>query len=265
MDGEAVKEIVKKEDTLLKNWLEHGKTEGSFAIYGTKSSFVSDMLREDHVPSYPLTDLPYQQQIAAEGKHLYYMLPRVGNMFGEGKDPVMNKAVATIIMQFHNRATALPRNLQEDSIRNVARMYALDASLEEAFYRQTGMRAKSDEVNYMASKYIPKEFAQYAQETDDFNRGNLDESMKEHSDPERLAAIEKTVGRERLRQILPHVINKRGVLVYLNRDAFAQGTILPGHESEQEIMLVTQQPLSLSAVAGIEALSEYDKADLRSG
>lgn len=65
-----------------------------------------------------------------------------------------------------------------------------------------------------------------------------------------------------LREILNECLSRRGVLLFYNGGIF-QHKVIQGFEGEDEIVIVSKEPMKHDVISGVEILSASDRKALR--
>lgn len=201
--------------------------------------------------------LPYQQELIHYGGNLYYAIPSFERI--EKIKPQLADAIVAV--------SSLPvdevrKKLSTEYMRNEVLDYSLNQAVKESFAQHTGYNIDAPDIYLLASTLIPKQYESFTDQTWRFNSySNLDE-VREDADKRIVNAIKGAIDKNRLAEVLSSTLKRRGIILYFNGGILEGNRVLAGHEAEEEIMIVSQKPLSSSVISGIEVLSDSDNAVL---
>lgn len=235
----------------IRQWAERGYTNEDVALYGTSAEVVRDIAQTGIVPSFPREEmLPYMRRLIGRNRHLYFFYPII-----EQVKVVNPQLMERYYPRFEGwTREEVDKDMNIEKARRKAKTYATWKTLEHAVKRHTGISAYFRSVLHVSHDLLP-------QETERRIREELwgdEEESRENSYPEEVVQLMSFPNRELLVQTLHEALNRRGVLVYLNRVLFSNRA-LPGYEAEDELVVVSPQPLKTDVISGIEVLSEADR------
>ena len=255
------KEIAKTAERLKKerlHWLvEQGFNENAIAVFGTTTTVLKRILETGQILPNPAFGLEYQRQLTKSGKFLYYALPLLGRI-----EPVIPHLVQKIRARFPSdwSKEEIGQDFQPDYVKKVATHYAAMTAVEDKFHEETNINLPFDAVIGLASEVLPvKQFRDVKKDLDPIFDVDEDYSLEVHG--EEIAHAKSSLERSRLVEVLETAFKKRGVLIYFNNEIL-NSKIYPGHEAEGEIMVVSDKPLPLNVISGVEILSEAERLDL---
>lgn len=214
-------------EAILGRWIESGFNRDAVAAFGTSIENLERILKTGQIPSFE-TRLPYQEKLVKGGKSLYYTFP------------TFNKT----------RRMSLEHYAQYQAIRH-------------CFFKQTGIDLERYDILALAFEFLTREFLiEYLRlngnVTDDEIHGELDWV---ELDKDKLTAVKSQIDSDSLKRILSSCLKRKGVITYLNSNIFRY-QIEAGKEDEEELLIVSDRPLSISNISGIEVLSSADKSAL---
>ncbi len=245
------------------NWVEKGFNLEAVAVYGGSEELLRRMLVSNLIPSFSGEKTIYQRWLTAKGKHLYYLLP-----FFERIPPGQEKLRQNILASYQadfSRVKPQGVNWEEEVLKTMslgkqllkARYYALRKAIRDSFWTLTGILAAEDEVFTLAKNFAPLEFDFYrAKILARLAQGVTDWDVTEDLDPdeEKIKEIKKRFQPEELKKILSTCLEQRGVLFFFNQGVYNYLTLVGGEETS-EIVILTDKPLPLRVISGIEILS----------
>ena len=251
-----VQPIVSRENQQdrLSRWTEQGLSPTAVAAYGGSIDILKDILTTGKVPSYSDPDLlPYQQDLLSTGGHLYYFTP----IFEK-----INEVRPTLAENIKRRDPHLTDTLSAPKVRNTARLYAMQQSIKNFFYNQTGRTVEPSDIYNLAIDVIPETFDAFYDETREFINPPVKSEILKERNQEIVDSLRRDIDPAQLEEILRSSLQRRGVILYFNQNIFANNKVYAGHESEYEFMVVSQQPLSTETISGIEISTAAEKIEL---
>lgn len=240
----------------LNHWLNRGFDQRAVAVYGTTVETLKEILDTGQIPwNQPNTQvpmLPYQRRLLKNGGYMYFAFPFLDRIRPH------NPALACKIEDVFGS--------NEHQI-NISKGYACERSWLRSFYGKTGRRYDNwDELAVMSAVLFPSILRKQIKDSD-FPAQRLEASSFDPKYAVRrktFAGLEsKNMSLPDLRQILDDCLARRGALLYYNEKIF-QHTVEQGYEDEDEIFIISKEPLTAEVVSGIQILSNADRKALRS-
>lgn len=234
---------------ILRRWLENGFNRNTVAVFGTSIENLERILTTKQIPSFEIK-LSYQKRLVEGGRFLYYSFPLITSNSSE---------------RFYNgdRRASLER-------------YAKAQAIRHCFFKQTGIDLEQYDVLALAFEFLTRDrardeageiftrkfFIEYLRlvgdETDDEICEEIDCGV---SDKYKLTAVKSQIDSDSLKRILSACLKRKGVIIYLNSNIFKH-QIEAGQEDEEELLIVSDKPLSIDDISGIEILSYEDESAL---
>lgn len=276
-----------QQEVLLNKWIETGYSKDAVAANGTTLKVLQQILSGQVIPATPpeIMTLPYQQPFVKAGQRLYYATPFVGNMFNshpdfaekiiahQSNEEEENDFLARLAIEEESRVSLsaflpintarptereLPLELQPQIVIKNSRWYAYMQTFTNEFRDQTGFTDCSIDDIIAATKALwPNKFRAF-QRRCPFPRL----TAKYELNPDQLKVDRVLHFLKNNPLIEPIWLDSPGVVLYFNSQFLEAGTPILGFEDESEIMLATNQPLSISSISGIE-ISKNDLLKLK--
>lgn len=139
----------------------------------------------------------------------------------------------------------------------VAKSYAYDMALVDYFLAKIGFRTNTDVILAIAKKVVPADLRIYDAQVGSWHVGARETRLKE-GDRIDMRRITKEIDRAKLSQILRGCLKRKGVLIFFDQKIFDR-VVIPGQEAEHEALILSDSPLPLDVISGIQPLSETDR------
>jgi hypothetical protein len=266
----------------VERWIENGYGPEAVAVFGLSLEKFKEGIHKSHVPPNP-PDLEYKKKLSKNGKKkLKYVYPIVSNIrtFRRGlADKIIEHFLHNELRQIvkvtarqlqhvfpildYKKTVSIPDDLTSQSIKDNAAFYALQSSLMNNFEKATGLKVDLYEVVTATYRLWPEAYQQFVQASKSSFLGDIDEILR-CTDEAEINKIIKTLQSNPI--IKPEQwLNGRGVLVYLNPDIFEGGNdIVLAYEDDEELIIVSNNPLPDYTISGIEVLSDHERRELES-
>lgn len=245
-------ELIGKEEARerLRRWIERGFDRHAVAVYGTSTQVLEQILKEGQLPPSSI-EVNYQKKLVEGGGYLYYALPFVDRV------AKINQNLAREVIQ------RLPGNLlndlNTDNIKLVAKFYAINNAIVDNFFELTGIKTDPQNILFLANEIVPEGFKTFTKKIDIDLRDIAEmEDINHEKDESVIADIKSKLTPSQLSPILSACLEKRGVFIYLNEEFLKKNKAFTCFEAEDEIVVVADKPILLSAISGIEVLSNAD-------
>lgn len=234
----------------LNGWIEKGYNKQAVAAYGLSTEMFRPILDTGLFTPHTVT-LDYQRKLVEGGKYLYYAVP-IFERVKETNPQFANELVA--------KSGLLKPAYEAAKTILTAKAYALSQAITDCFYEKTGINVRGeDDVYGLALKIASRELNSFLNQTSDYGFSGTDlDSIRMTADKELIGRIKNQFSKEFLTEVLHECFQRRGVIIYFNKDLFTGNRVLPGYEDEAEILIVTDKKLSVSVIEGIEVLSDAD-------
>lgn len=237
---------------LLKHWVATGYSSQAVAGYGNSVEFLQEALISGEIPwstSHSDQDiLPYRKKLLSETSgYLYFAYPFIDRLKSYNPHIVEKLCSEPGV------------NLEENTIKNNLRDYAVYNAITHYFKSQADTNIQNPKaivtLVHLLFPDLVKKFNNDSLIIQIFNRFTESADWEE---PHSLGLEESNMTIAQLKNILGQSISRRGIIMYYN-EKILRNRVVPGIESEEEIMIISKRPLTLEVISGIEILSENDK------
>lgn len=244
----------------LSQWIKSGDGNALF-VYGTCINVLLEAIKTGEIP-YPIPRevmLPYQAKLVEKGGFLYYATPIFARL-ERSSYPRANELALRISGNFGDfPITEIRQSLSLPRVKRIADLYAFDQAAKSYLDRSTGLKFSATQIYYLAGSLFPSVLKPY--ENDPLIQG-----FRAHSfDHEIFSEAEPTdnlgLTLKQLKGVLIECFKRRGIKIYYNHNILDH-QIIVGHESEEEVMILAQKPLTIGVISGVEILSKADENDL---
>lgn len=246
----------------LNQWVENGCNEDALFVYGTYTQDLFQAMKTGQIPyRVPRKGmLPYQAELVKDGGFLYYATPIFARL-EKSSDPRAKELALRIVANYGDYALKYIReDLSPQKVKRIAAGYAFDQTAKSYFKDATGFKFSSTQIYYLTGSLFPSVLEPYK------NDPVIKNFRAQSFDPEYFSKSEPTdnlgLTLEQLKGVLRECFKRRGVRIYYN-SKILDHRIIVGHEGEDEIMILSQKPLTLDVISGIEILSKADENDLQ--
>lgn len=239
----------------LNEWLSTGYSSQALAGTGVSIETVNQLIADGLLrPQSSKTDkclLPYQKKLFKKGSYLYYAKPFIYNI--DNINPDFGRDIRS---NFGSDSDSLwGYSLDYDKCINSLKYYAFMASIECCLFKETDIKMHFYEIIMLTNLLFPDLMQRYKK--DEFIQHSLDDVGFHDFKASGCRFSNSTFSMQELRAILAGAISRRGAIVYYNSNIFRH-QVITGKESETEIMILTQTPLTFESISGIELLSSAD-------
>ncbi len=199
------------------------------ALYGTSHEQLAQIRSNQFLSPYPSENmLPYQRKLVADGKHLYYAFPVIKQGALHNLDITSNRDILRWVCSYAQRHATV------DCFKDIA-----------------GIITNSEIVIARALSFR-KQFDQLCQHEATFSDGvNPRRGHEEYSGRDDIQGemwcLREQVGRYRFDTAVKRSVVRKGVILCFSPELLKED-ILPGHEDSNEIMILSDQPLSTSVI-----------------
>ncbi|MBI4066816.1 hypothetical protein HY407_00380 [Candidatus Gottesmanbacteria bacterium] len=244
--------MIKGTPELVQQWLTEGYSKKAVAAFGTSVEFLERALAsgEIHwaVPQPDQKPLPYQRPLLKKGGHLYFAYPFINHL--RPHEP-------NLVQQLQDRLNV---DLSYHAIKRSLGYHAGYQAISHYYESQTGMKLSSEGIVLLAHTLFPDLVHPYRDNSFladeyDFIAYPLREWRKPHS----LGLEHSTMPLDQLKKIIAQCLSRRGVIIYYNQQILKGTNVRPGFESEDEIIIYSQKPLTLTVISGIKPLAKSDQ------
>lgn len=246
----------------LNQWIENGCNKDALFVYGTCTQNLLQAMETGQIPySVPAEEmLPYQAELVKNGGFLYYATPIFARL-EKDKDSRARELASRIAANYGDYDLKYIReDLSLQRTKKTAASYAFGQTAQSYFEKATGFKFKDTRIYFLTGSLFPSVLKPY------FKYPVIQRFSAHSFDPECYLESEPTdnlgLTLEQLKGILRECFKRRGVRIYYNSKILDHRVIV-GHESEEEVMILSQRPLTLDVISGVEILSKADKNDLQ--
>ncbi|MBI2599084.1 hypothetical protein HYW40_02620 [Candidatus Curtissbacteria bacterium] len=243
----------------VSKWIETGFSPEAVVVYGTTVETLNKILRTGEIPHYLMSDLmehsrPHDLESVRKtldrvsGKKLYFGYPLLSRL--EDKPEFIDQFKEAMKREDIS-------DFSDDFFLDLAVLYANNNVIEDYFEQKTGKKYSAIDLLTAAKDLVPEEFNEYIKE-----RPWIDIDVDEEGDEKILYEIKREFGDEKASEVLAAALKRRGVLLFFNRELLENTDLIPGFEDEHEIVVASDKPLTITAIAGIKVLSGVEKDDL---
>lgn len=245
---------------LVRQWVETGFNNQAIAGYGNSVEFLEKAVTTGVIPwnaPQPGMDLlDYEKDILAKhGGYLYFSFPFINNI--EPHKPTLARKLRRVLEE--NYYDGSPSDLDR-RIRNSFAHYAALNAINHYYESFAGKQHEDRHGHIVTLAYLlfPTLVNQFREDT--ILNGFL-QTFADNADwkkPADLSLDSSKKSLPELREILGQAISRRGIIIYYNPQVLTKH-VLPGVESETEMIIHSRKPLTLEVISGIEVLAEPDK------
>ncbi|MBI2338302.1 hypothetical protein HYU95_03925 [Candidatus Daviesbacteria bacterium] len=236
---------------LVRHWLSEGYSKQAVAGYGNSVEFLQKAVESGEIPwnaSFKDPDLlPYQKQLLKKGGYLYYAYPFIDQL-----QPLKPR----LVNKLYNNLD--PEDLSKDAIRPHLLFYAAYNAIPHQFHSYTGIQVDGPHPLIALTHLLFPDLVTQCQ--DDILQFFFDlyKDSADWQEPSQLGLAQSNLSLPQLKEILAQAISRRGVILYYNQQ-LTNYHLVPGIESDKEIMIHSKEPLTLEVISGIEPLSKSDQ------
>lgn len=246
---------------MLQKWLKEGLSPQAVAVYGTSVEELAECLKSGHMLPYRNPNsLPYYEKLLEHGRHCYFAISLPENLIKFDQ-----QIVTDIQKQYPD--TYNPQFLQEefstDKLLTTASQYAWRNAIRDHFTERTGVFLSSEDILLLTGIIMPEKYDEFCSDKDAKN-GIL--SSFGFDDPqEALKRVQQArfqIGLNNhnlVKSAINESLSRRGVLIFYD-SSILNHHIIVGQESEDEIIIITQEHLPLDTISGVQPLSKRERA-----
>lgn len=239
---------------MIEQWIENGER-GSVAVYGTSVERLTAAIEAGCIPGITSqnAELPYQQELTENGRHLYLTYPNTRNLWKSNPDVYEH-------LSRYERAGEYPDGFDYywkditnwNYLKERAKQYALWTGIKDRFLQLTGVYRDEDQIWAIAYLLYPEIYAKYQPKIG----GTLNLSQAFAEKPQG----ELTAGKK-LKKAVDESLAGRGVLIFYGPSVFDKiESYSQGREDPVELLLISEKPLTLDTIAGIRCSGKDLKA-----
>lgn len=241
---------------LVKHWETEGFSRAALAGYGNSFPFFQRLFSSNEIPwqaAYNDSNLmPYQKELLDQGGYLYYAYPFVNHL---------GLHCPQLASRLHNQRNV---DLSAHVIHRMLKNAAGDHAILHHFELLTGIKYQEpDEIVTMAYLLFPELARRFKKDKLLEKEFYFFTDQAAWTEPPVISLATVNISLPRLKKILSEAIARRGVILYYNQEILNH-KLIAGHESEYEIIIHTEKPLTAHTISGIKILSEPDRKDLQS-
>lgn len=246
-----------KTEAIRQKLLVNKKPENSIAAYGTSIETIAKIIKQGYIP-------PIRKEMARdyafremkENDGLYFATPFVPAL--RRSLPEVENTIRQSLIKFDTDAYS--HFVSDGSVLWQSQLYATAHALSDSFEAATGLRKFCNDILVVASETVPDALNRQFSDVLFRNAHTSLSAISELAEPEDVDDILKRIPSDKLNDILPKCLDRRGGIIYYG-NKFVEGgkKTFPGVEDELEIFVIASQDIKLDAIIGIEILSFADE------
>lgn len=252
------KTLILPQSEKLKIWEERGLSPDAVGVYGTSEEFLQTALATGFLTP-QINEMSkdfsfYLEKLGkTSGSCIYFSLPfneRISLLKPEFVEQ-MEKSFPGFSSEQFKEETSLEESLIS------AKHYAQWNAYRHFLNEQLQLPLSSQSGEALLTLMYKTDLSKFKKIRHDLNGIGLyvngydpDEPTKEEQ--RIMRQVRARVDKQNLPQFLEKALNRRGVLVFYNKTVLENA--VPGWEDEHEMVIVTEKPLSIDVIAGIERL-----------